>query len=164
MAKCYILASMSNVLQQQHERMLTAYDILLNIKEMFGEQGRATRQVVMKALLNKKMAEGSPVQELVLKIISYLNELEVLGAEVDGETQIDIVLMSLPESFSNFCQTYNMSKSLYSLAELLKELQVVEGIIGHKRSLHVMKKDSSSSVKKGKGKKKVPKRDAKPKQ
>ena len=33
--KCYILASMSNVLQQQHERMLTAYDILLNIKEMF---------------------------------------------------------------------------------------------------------------------------------
>ena len=25
MARCYILASMSNVLQQQHERMLTAY-------------------------------------------------------------------------------------------------------------------------------------------
>ena len=37
LAKCYILASMSNVLQQQHERMLTAYDILLNVKEMFGE-------------------------------------------------------------------------------------------------------------------------------
>ena len=37
MARCYILASMSNVLQQQHGRMLTAYDILLNVKEMFGE-------------------------------------------------------------------------------------------------------------------------------
>ena len=37
LAKCYILVSMSNVLQQQHERMLTAYDILLNVKEMFGE-------------------------------------------------------------------------------------------------------------------------------
>ena len=35
LAKCYILASMSNVLQQQYERMLTAYDILLNVKEMF---------------------------------------------------------------------------------------------------------------------------------
>ena len=117
----------------------------------------------MKALLNTKMAEGSPVQEHVLKMISHLNELEVLGAEVDGETQIDIVLMSLPESFSNFRLTYNMSKSNYSLAELLKELQAAEGIIGHKRSLHVMEKGSSSSAKKI-GKKKVPKRDAKPKQ
>ena len=63
-------------------------------------------------------------------MISHLNELEVLEAEVDGETQIDIVLMSLPESFNNFCLTYNMSKSHYSLAELLKELQAAEGIIG----------------------------------
>ena len=99
---------MSNVLQQQHERMLTAYDILLNVKEMFGEQGWAARQIAMKALLNTKMVEGSPVQEHVLKIISHLNKLEVLGAEFDGETQIDIVLMSLPESFSNFRLTYNM--------------------------------------------------------
>ena len=56
-----------------------------------------------------------------------------------------------------------MSKSNYSLAELLKELQAAEGIIGHKRSLHLMEKGSSSSAKK-KEKKKVPKRDAKPKQ
>ena len=56
LARCNILASMSNVLQQQHERMLTAYDILLNVKEMFREQGRATKQVAMKALLNTKMA------------------------------------------------------------------------------------------------------------
>ena len=82
--------------------MLTAYDILLNAKEMFGEQDRAARQVSMKAILNTKMAEGSPVQEHVLKMISHLKELEVLGAEVDGETQIDIVLMSLLESFNNF--------------------------------------------------------------
>ena len=54
MARCYILASMSNVLQQQHERMLTAYDILLNVKEMLGEQGHAARQVAMKALLKQR--------------------------------------------------------------------------------------------------------------
>ena len=65
--------------------MLTAYDILLNVKEMFGVQGRAARQVAMKALLNTKMAEGTLVQDHVLKMISHLNELKVLGAEVDGE-------------------------------------------------------------------------------
>ena len=54
MARCYILASMSNVLQQQHERMLSAYDIMFNLKEMFGEQSHAARQVAMKALLNTR--------------------------------------------------------------------------------------------------------------
>ena len=116
----------------------------------------------MKALLNIKMAEGTSVQDHVLKMIAHLNELEILRAEIDGETQVDIVLMSLPESFNSFRLTYIMSKSHYSLTELLKELQTVEGIIGHKRSLHVMEKYSSSSAKKGKGKKKVPKWDVKP--
>ena len=92
-------------------------------------------------------------------MISHLNKLEILGAEIDGETQVDIVLMLLPESLNNFHLTYNMSKSHYSLAKLLKELQAAEGIIGHKRSLHVAEKCSFSSAKKGKGKKKGPKPD-----
>ena len=59
MARCYILASMSNILQHQHENMATAYDMMMNLKEIFGEQNRAGRQVAMRALLNTKMAEGS---------------------------------------------------------------------------------------------------------
>ena len=102
MTRCYILASMSNILQHQHENMATTYDMMMNLKEMFGEQNRAGRQVATKALLNTKMAKGTPVQDHVLKMISHLNELEILGAEIDGESQVDIVLMSLPESYKNF--------------------------------------------------------------
>ena len=58
MARCNILASMSNVLQYQHESMATAYDMMLNLKEMFGDHNHARRQVAMKALLIMKMAEG----------------------------------------------------------------------------------------------------------
>ena len=76
----------------------------------------------MRALLNTKMFEGTPVQDHVPKMIVHLNELEILGAEIDGETQVDIVLMSLPESFKNFLLNYTMSKRTYSLTELLKEL------------------------------------------
>ena len=43
MARCYILASMSNILQHQHENMASAYDMMMNLKEMFGEQNRAGR-------------------------------------------------------------------------------------------------------------------------
>ncbi|XP_024022410.1 uncharacterized protein LOC112091903 [Morus notabilis] len=39
-ARCYILASISNVLQQQHQNMLTAVDMIYSIAEMFGSQGR----------------------------------------------------------------------------------------------------------------------------
>ena len=129
MAHCYILASMSNILQHHHENMATAYDMMMNLKEMFGEQNRAGRQVSMKALLNTKMAEGTPIQDHVLKMIAHLNELEILGAKINGESQVDIVLMSLPESYKNLRLNYSMSKESYSLAELLKEMQTVEGIL-----------------------------------
>ena len=43
MTRCYILASMSNVLQHQHQDLPTAYDIMNNLKEPFGHQNRAAR-------------------------------------------------------------------------------------------------------------------------
>ena len=51
----------------------------------------------------------------------------------------------------------SMSKGSYSLAELLKELQTVEGILGHAKSVQVVESGSSSSAKKSKKKKKDPK-------
>ena len=43
-ARCYILASMNNVLQQQHRDYETATDILYNLQEMFGGQGKKERR------------------------------------------------------------------------------------------------------------------------
>ena len=66
--------------------------------------------------------------------------------------------MSLPESYKNFRLNYSMSKGSYSLVELLKKLQAVEGILGYAKSAHVAEKgSSSSSAKKNKKKKKAPK-------
>ena len=42
--RCYILASMNNVLQQQHRDIETAADMLTNLHEMFGGQRRQARQ------------------------------------------------------------------------------------------------------------------------
>jgi hypothetical protein len=36
MAKCYILASMTNVLQKQCQGLVTAKDMMFHLKEMFG--------------------------------------------------------------------------------------------------------------------------------
>ena len=95
MAKCYILASISNVLQHQMQDVELALDIMLSLKEMFGEQGRFARQETMRQIYNTKMTEGTSVREHCLRMISHLNTLEVLGANIDGESQVDMILQSL---------------------------------------------------------------------
>ena len=125
--------------------------MLFNLKELFGEQNRAARQVAMKALMNTQMAEGTPVRDHVLRMMSHLNEMEILGADIDGETQIDIILMSLPKSFEQFRLNYTMNKRMYSLAELLTELQAAERLFKQNVQVNVAEKASSS---KPKGKKK----------
>ena len=86
MTKCYIMASISNVLQHQMQDITLASDIMLNLKEMFGIQGRSARQDIMRTLLNTRMAEGTPIRDHSLRMISYLNELEILGAEIDADS------------------------------------------------------------------------------
>ena len=83
--------------------------MMLYLKEMFGEQSRSARQTAMKNLMSTKMMEGTPVREHVLKMISFINELDMLGAEIDSETQVDVILASLPDSFNQFIMNYNMN-------------------------------------------------------
>ena len=67
-----------------------------SLKEMFGEQGRSARQETMRQIYNTKMAEGSSVREHYFTMISNLNTLEVLGVDIDRESQVDMILQSLP--------------------------------------------------------------------
>ncbi|KAG6497235.1 hypothetical protein ZIOFF_045128 [Zingiber officinale] len=122
MTRCYILASMSNVLQHQHQDLPTAYDMMNNFKELFGHQSRAARHEVMRKLMTTTMSEGTPVRDHILKMMAYLNKIQILGVEIDGKTQVDIILQTLPRSFEQFRLNYNMNKREYTLAELLTEL------------------------------------------
>ena len=68
---------------------------------MFGEQGHSTRQETMRQIYNTKMTESTSVREHCLRMISNLNILEVLGADIDGESQVDMILQSLPDHSKN---------------------------------------------------------------
>ena len=105
------------------------------------------------------MAEGTLVREHCLKMISNLNTLEVLDADIDGESQVDMILQSLPKSFKEFTLNYNMNKKIYSLYELMNELVAAEGILGISSVEANMSEPSTSQPKsKGKGKKKKKKK------
>ncbi|XP_077215666.1 uncharacterized protein LOC143850293 [Tasmannia lanceolata] len=126
MAKCYILGLISNVLQQQHVGMASSMDIMHNLREMFGQQNRSARQIAIKGLVSTKIVEGTPVKDHMLKMMGYLKELEVFGAMLDAESQVDMVLTSLPPSFNDFVMNYHMNKLSMMLIELLNHLQSTE--------------------------------------
>ena len=52
--------------------------------------------------------------------------MEVLGADIDGESQVDMILPSLPKSFKVFRLNYNMNKKIYTLSKLINELVATE--------------------------------------
>ncbi|KAH0644790.1 hypothetical protein KY284_032674 [Solanum tuberosum] len=75
------------------------------------------------------MVEGSPVKDHLLNMMNYLNELEILGASIDKESQGKMILQTLPDSFQQFLLNYNMTMMDFSLAKLFNELTTVESII-----------------------------------
>ena len=110
----------------------------------------------MQTIINAKMLEGTLVQLHVLKMISFLNELETLGANIDAQTQVDMILNSLPQSFAQFKLNYNMNQMNFSMSELMSYLQSAKGVI--KPGGNVLNVDkcsfSSRSALKGKKEKK----------
>ncbi|KAJ9141315.1 hypothetical protein P3X46_031863 [Hevea brasiliensis] len=73
-AKCYMLASMTNQLQKQHEKMQTSSEILSHLQELFGENSRLARYEISKQLFRMKMHEGQDVGEHVHTMIRLIKQ------------------------------------------------------------------------------------------
>ena len=103
----------------------------------------------------------------MLEVMGLLNELEVMGSEIDGETQIFMAMETLSELFDQFKVNYSMNNLTYTLNELMKELQSCEAIMIKgkgkvKAELNLMKKRPSSSGSKGSAPKKKAKKNSWP--
>ncbi|XP_016566718.2 uncharacterized protein LOC107864810 [Capsicum annuum] len=102
MGRCYILASMKNMLQHQYQSMTIAYDKLESLTEIFDEKNRAAKQTAMKSLLTTKMIEETSVREHVLKMMCLLNKLKILGAIIGKESQVEMAYRLYRIVFNSF--------------------------------------------------------------
>src|ERR1051325_3437083 len=105
---------------------MAAFDMIRHLKILYQEEARNERFQVSKALFNSKLAEGTPVGPHVLKMIGYVENLERLGFPLGKELATDLILQSLPDSFSQFVLNFNMNDLDRSLPELLSMLRTTE--------------------------------------
>lgn len=145
-AQCVMLASMNPELQRQHEKM-DAYTILIHLQELYDVEGRTARYEISKELFRCKMAEGTSVNDHVLKMINLIERLGQLGFVMDGELCQDLILQSLPDSFSQFVVNFHMNKMNVSLAELHNMLKTAESNFPSKKSSVLLIGEGSTSKK-----------------
>ena len=59
-------------------------------------------------------------------MMGHISTAEVMGAKLDQEMKIDLILESLPNSFGQFKLNYNMNKLKLTPIELMHELESAE--------------------------------------
>ncbi|XP_024028690.1 uncharacterized protein LOC112093780 [Morus notabilis] len=90
MTRCYMIASMSTVLQAQHEDYITTCQIMDNLEDMFSGQAAEKRREALSNIINYRLKAGSSVKEHMLKVMGYLADAQSNGADIDAESQLTI--------------------------------------------------------------------------
>ncbi|KAL0434180.1 UNVERIFIED_CONTAM: hypothetical protein Slati_2752300 [Sesamum latifolium] len=91
-----ILASMTNEIQKQYDRLEDVPSIMLRMKDVYVVPDRHIRYAATKVFFETKMAEGSSVQIHGVKMLSLVEKLEDLKVGLNNDTYIDVILQSLP--------------------------------------------------------------------
>ncbi|XP_071712892.1 uncharacterized protein [Rutidosis leptorrhynchoides] len=154
---CLMLDTMISDLQKDLEHH-DAFEMLKQLKEMFQQQAKQQRFETVRALHACKMAEGTSISFYVLKMKSYIDQLERLGSSIGPELAIDLILNSLrrvivlPKSYDQFVLNYNMNNWEKSISELHLMLKNAEKNIPSKTSEVLMIREGKIKKPQAKGK------------
>ncbi|XP_019462981.1 PREDICTED: uncharacterized protein LOC109361910 [Lupinus angustifolius] len=98
-AKCIIMHSKSSEIQRQNHNMEPTA-IIEHLKKMYGGQSRTIRYQLSKKLFRSLMSTKDQVGLHALKMINFIEQLEKLECKLGKYFSQDLILQSLPESFS----------------------------------------------------------------
>ncbi|XP_071727618.1 uncharacterized protein [Rutidosis leptorrhynchoides] len=129
-----------------------AFEMLKQLKEMFQQQARQQCFETVRALHACKMTEGTSISSYVLKMKSYIDQLERLGSSIGPELAINLILNSLPKSYDQFVLNYNMNNLEKSISEFHLMLKIAEKNIPSKTSEVLMIREGKIKKPQAKGK------------
>ncbi|KAL0386259.1 UNVERIFIED_CONTAM: hypothetical protein Sradi_3020200 [Sesamum radiatum] len=121
-----MLASMTNEIQKQYDRFEDVPSIMLCMKDVYAVPNRHIRYAATKTFFGTKMTEGSSVQSHGVTMLSFMEKLEDLKVGLNNDTYIDMILQSLPPSYTPFIVNYNMNgleKSIHELINMLVQYE-----------------------------------------
>jgi gag-polypeptide of LTR copia-type/GAG-pre-integrase domain/Zinc knuckle len=157
---CLMLVFITLDLQKSFEDW-PAYDMIGDLKNMFQEKACVERYRIAIELFECKMTEGASVSAHVQKLMDLMEQLGKLGSTMHLQLSTDLILHSLPPSFSMFVMNYNMAGAIKPLNELHSMLSTAEtsitrapdviAVTGYSKKVMKGKRKGKGKVK-GKGK------------
>ncbi|GKB52110.1 zinc finger, CCHC-type containing protein, partial [Tanacetum coccineum] len=131
-----MLMTMEPDLQRNLEN-LGAYDMLQELKTLFSQQVEQELLQTVKEFHVCKQEEGQSVSSYVLKMKSYIDNLERLGHPVSLNLAVSLILVSLRNEYDSFVQNYNMHDMEKTVNELHAMLKLHEQTLS-KRDAHAL--------------------------
>ncbi|GJT63744.1 zinc finger, CCHC-type containing protein [Tanacetum coccineum] len=135
----FILMTMESDIQRNLEN-LSAYDMFQELKTLFAQQAEQELLQNVRDFHYCKQEEGQSVSSYVIKMKSYIDNLERLGHPVSLNLGVSLILISLRNEFDSFVQNYNMHSMGKTVNELHAMLKLHEQTLPKKDpALHVIR-------------------------
>ncbi|GJV47027.1 hypothetical protein Tco_1437239 [Tanacetum coccineum] len=103
---------------QKNLEHLGAYDLLKELKMLYAQQADQELLQTVREFHAYKHEEGQSVSSCVLKMKSYIDNLERLGHAMTQNLSVSLILVSLRKEFDGFVQNYNMHNMGKTVTEL----------------------------------------------
>ncbi|GKD38516.1 hypothetical protein Tco_1258723 [Tanacetum coccineum] len=108
---------------------LGAYDMLNEQKMLYVQQADQEILQTVREFHTCKQEEGQSVSSYVLKMKSYIHNLERLGHAMTQNLSFSLILVSLRKEYDGFVQNYNM----HSMGKTVNELHAMQKL--HEQTL-----------------------------
>ncbi|GJS57425.1 hypothetical protein Tco_0652209, partial [Tanacetum coccineum] len=105
---------------------LGAYDMLKELKTLFSQQAEQELLQTVREFHVYKQEKRQSISSYVLKMKSYIDNLERLGHPVSLNLALSLILVSLRKEYDSFVQNYNMHGMRKTVNELHAMLKLHE--------------------------------------
>ncbi|XP_042484620.1 uncharacterized protein LOC122064899 [Macadamia integrifolia] len=149
----YILGLVDTSITDSVKGIIPAKGMMDKLKEIFSQTDMHEHHKLVGLIHNIKMTAGTPVIDHVMKIQNIFEKLESLDTSFTLKYKRNVILNSLPSTYSSFICNFNMNKLDVELTELGNMLQKAEKA-QKKEKGEVSAAEVKSSTSKNKWKKK----------
>ncbi|GJU98879.1 zinc finger, CCHC-type containing protein [Tanacetum coccineum] len=132
---------------------LGANDMLKELKALYSKQAEQELLQTVRDFHTCRQEEGQSVSSYVLKMKSYIDQLERLGHPVTLQLGVNLILVGLSKEYDSFVQNYNMHSMGKTVNELHAMLKLHEETLPKKVAAPALHAIRAGKVQKNKNKK-----------